>query len=103
MKNETKYKGLFLSLIEKLDQDDPIVVALKNFIETYDGTNEPELIKFLIPIIGIINRFEELEIKAMGFDEILKVSSEQKVQMKELKKDFERIQKGEGPLDPFLV
>lgn len=89
-----EFKKTILELIKKLDQSDPMVEYLKAFIQTYDGTNITELVTFLLPVIGMINTFEEHKIKSEGYDEILEVTKQQKIEENLIKEKFKDIQAG---------
>ncbi len=81
-------KQNYIELFEKVDVENAIKAPLMEVIKTYDGTNIEDMKAFLLQMVFLFMRYKELEIKANGFDKLVKEEEELNNKMEVLKKQY---------------
>lgn len=90
--NETKEK--IINLMDKLNYDKEFVETIKNFITSYDGTNEQEFSALMYQLVIYVMYVQEIEQKAKGYDSLNEANEDFTIAANRIKNDFERITAG---------
>ena len=96
--NDTKEN--IIKLLDKLNYDKGFVDTIKNFINSYNGTNEQEFSALMYQLVIYVMYVQELEQKAKGFDGINEANEDFLIAANRIKSDFERITAGKDLPNP---
>lgn len=98
---EQKEKENYIKLIDSLEYDKEYSDILKDFVNTYDGSNIKQLRTVMLGLIILMMSYQEIKIKADGFDALEYDNEEYKKKVSDIKRDFDNLNKGELPQSPF--
>ena len=97
---DTLNKQELIELIEKLETSHEVKQAIVDFAKTYDGTNKEEFDVLMYTLMLVLIRFEELKVKAAGYDAILENDKEGDTTMQEFKEEYDVLNSGGFPPEP---
>lgn len=81
----------------------PLLDRLKNFVDTFDGTNTEELLFLVYTSVATIMRLNELEVTKKGYDQLETIYERFEEQMSTLRKEYDCIKDGKTPPKPFNI
>jgi hypothetical protein len=93
-------KEQLIQLIDGLNYGKDFVETIKDFINTYNGTNEDEFFALMYQMVIYVMYVQELEQKAKGFDELGESNENFVAAANKIKSDFEKISAGKSIEDP---
>ncbi len=94
---DTETKNEYFEILDNLECDRQVVDFLKEFLETYDGTNEKELHGFMFAFITYMLKMGDIVIKAEGYDKLKDSNALTNMQKDVIKAKFEDLTNGELP------
>lgn len=89
-----------LALLNKLDPNDPIVRVVRDFVESYDGTNYKELELLCLSLVGLILQVDELNLVSAGYDKLVQINEEVNAEIEELRENWKAVQADGVPEPP---
>lgn len=98
--NNKEMKDKFIKMLDSLNYEADFIASIKDFINSYDGTNEESFIVLMTQIVIFIMYVQKLEAKAKGFDELSDSSEDFKIGLNKMKDDYEKIVSGKKILEP---
>lgn len=98
--NNRDMKDKIIKMLDSLNYDVDFVGSIKNFISSYDGTNEESFIALMTQLAIFIMYVQKLEAKAKGFDELNAGNEDFKIALNKMKDDYEKVAAGKKILDP---
>lgn len=84
-------KDLYLEIIDKSIIEDNIKDSFRDFVETYNGTNEEEYRNFIQVFLSLILSNAKNSVKANAYDELKELQEKLKTQLEILDEDFDII------------
>jgi len=100
MTDSKDMKNKFIKMLDNLNYDADFVASVKDFIDSYDGTNQGSFMALMTQIVLLIMYVQKLEAKAKGFDELSDSDEDFKIGLNKIKADYEKIMSGQKILDP---
>ena len=100
MTDSKDMKNKFIKMLDNLNYDADFVASIKDFIDSYDGTNEKSFVALMTQLIIFIMYVQKLEAKAKGFDDLSTSNEDFKIELNKMKADYEKIMSGQKILDP---
>ena len=93
----TEIKEKYINLIEKINENKIFEKEIKDFINTYDGTNELAFRKFILIFISILSSYNYLKINSDSYDELKKLDAELESSLDYYKDLHESVSSGNIP------
>ncbi len=93
-------KNKITKMLDTLNYDADFVASVKDFIDSYDGTNQESFIALMTQIVLLIMYVQKLEAKAKGFDELSASQEDFKIGLNKIRDDYERISSGKKVSEP---
>lgn len=100
MTDNKEMKNKFVKMLDSLNYDADLVVSIKEFINSYDGTNQKSFMVLMTQMVVFLMYVQKLEAKAKGFDELSNSHEDFKIELNKMRDDYERIISGKKILDP---
>ncbi|MFC1722353.1 hypothetical protein ACFL0C_01750 [Patescibacteria group bacterium] len=98
MDQETKKN--YIEMIEKLNSKLSLSENLKEFVNTYDGTNEEETHLMVASAVGALIKYEQAKIKADGYDEVVGANKDFNEWFDGVKNEYKMLEQGIMPTAP---
>ncbi|OGC50498.1 hypothetical protein A2716_04820 [candidate division WWE3 bacterium RIFCSPHIGHO2_01_FULL_40_23] len=95
-------KEKYINLLDNLKSEDPVVAHLKEFIETYDGSDEKNLHKLLLSVIRLLIVNGEALVKAKYYDKLSKSKEGFDQEFNKIAGQFDEIVNDTEPPVPVL-
>jgi hypothetical protein len=92
-------KDRYINIVNAL-RDESLTSSFREFISTFDGSNDKEFHLFVANFISLLIAYKELKIKSKGYDEFVESSDLAASQIENVKKRFESLSRGEIPVMP---
>lgn len=96
-------KKRYVTLVEKAGAGEEFLNSFKEFIDSYDGSNEEKLSNFIFELLVLIPKMNVLQIKADGYDALEADQMDFDKDLEELKREYENIQACNLPEDPAVA
>ena len=97
---ETDMKNRYISMVRKLASE-PVAASFREFLLSFDGTNEKELHLFIANFISILIEDKDLKIRAEGYNKLVNSADLTASQIESIKRQFDALSKGELPTTPL--
>jgi hypothetical protein len=88
-------KKTIISTLDRIAYDQDITCALKEFVETYDGTNLAEFKEIMIHVSLLLMQLEKTVAKAEAFDKLAEQNENFKVAANKIKSDYYVLSSGQ--------
>ncbi len=100
MIDNTDMKNKITKMLGSLNYDADFVASVKDFIDSYDGTNQGSFMALMTQIVLLIMYVQKLEVKAKGFDELSESQEDFKIELNRIKDDYDRVSSGKNVSEP---
>ena len=100
---DLEIKQIYKDTISKLLGACEIEKSLNNFIDSYDGTNEDDFHTLMFKLLEHFGEYEDLKIVKEGFDKICVAQSKAKQQIKDVTRQFKKLEGGDALKTPSVV
>lgn len=100
MINNTDMKNKITKMLDGLNYEADFVASIKDFVDSYDGTNQADFVALMTQIVILIMYVQKLEAKAKGFDELSESQEDFKIGLNKIRDDYEKISSGKNVSEP---
>lgn len=90
-------KEQYINILNKMGKNDLALDGIKEFIDTYDGTNIDEFERMFLSLVKIYTQKQRSDIKANAYDEIKKTTDEEKEKDTEFDKEENELKAKKSP------
>ena len=97
LSKDTKEK--YIKLIKRAGSDSPAAESLIAFIESYQGEDTEQLGDLVGKIVILFLAYDDLKIRAEGFDKLLAIKGDFEKQMDVIKEEYRDLKNGRMPLN----